>query len=82
MARLVLLSEWAEHEFGNPIPGPSTLNKYAKNGMISPPACKVGKSWRVELTARFVGFTSQPEMKKQDHPLLRRILEDGQTSEA
>lgn len=35
MSRLVLLSVWAEHEFGDPIPGPSTLNKYAKNGMIS-----------------------------------------------
>ncbi|WP_417644380.1 excisionase [Klebsiella variicola] len=81
MSRLVLLSVWAKHEFGDPIPGPSTLNKYAKNGMISPPPQKVGKSWRVEITARFVGMATKPVMKKQDHPLLRRILEDGQTTQ-
>lgn len=81
MSRLVLLSVWAEHEFGDPIPGPSTLNKYAKNGMISPPPQKVGKSWRVEITARFVGMATKPVMKKQNHPLLRRILEDGQTTQ-
>lgn len=80
MSRLVLLSVWAEHEFGDPVPAPSTLNKYAKNGMISPPPQKVGKSWRVELDARFVGMTTAPDVKKQDHPLLRRILEDGQTT--
>ncbi|MDU1091933.1 MAG: excisionase [Leclercia adecarboxylata] len=80
MSRLVLLSEWAKREFGEPVPGTSTLCKYAKNGMISPPPCKVGKSWRVEVTARFVGLSAEPEIKKQDHPLLRRILEDGATS--
>ena len=79
MARLVLLSVWAEEEFGDPVPTPSMLSKYAKNGMIYPPAQKVGRSWRVEKTARFVGMATTPEIKKQDHPLLRRILEDGQT---
>lgn len=81
MSRLVLLSEWAKLEFGEPVPGASTLGKYAKNGMISPPPCKVGKSWRVEVSARFVGFSAEPVIKKQDHPLLRRILEDGATAE-
>lgn len=81
MSRLVLLSEWAKHEFGEPVPGPSTLCKYAKNGLIHPQPCKVGKSWRVESSARFIGFTTKPEINKQDHPLLRRILEDGTTAE-
>jgi hypothetical protein len=58
MSRLVLLSEWAKREFGEPVPGASTLSKYAKNGMISPPPCKVGKSWRVEVSARFVGYSA------------------------
>nr|WP_075202452.1 excisionase [Klebsiella pneumoniae] len=61
MSRLVLLSVWAEHEFGDPVPASSTLNKYAKNGMISPAPQKVGKSWRVEQDARFVGMTTAPE---------------------
>jgi hypothetical protein len=57
MSRLVLLSEWAKREFGEPVPGASTLSKYAKNGMISPPPCKVGKSWRVAAgqNSRFPG---------------------------
>ncbi|MEF3110378.1 excisionase [Raoultella sp. WB_B2P2-3] len=80
MARKVLLAEWAKEEFGDPVPGITTLNKYAKNGMIYPHPVKVGRSWRVESTARFVGMTSMPEVKRQDHPLLRRILEDGKTT--
>ncbi|MBJ9266559.1 MULTISPECIES: excisionase [Citrobacter] len=77
MSRLILLSEWARSEFGEPIPSKSTLNKYAKNGMIFPLPCRVGKSWRVEANARFTGLTTEPVIKNQDHPLLRRILEDG-----
>lgn len=79
MARKVLLSEWAKEEFGDPVPGITTLNKYAKNGMISPPPVKVGRCWRVEKTARFVGMTVKAVIKKSDSEVLKRILEDGET---
>ncbi|MDM8921651.1 excisionase, partial [Escherichia coli] len=29
MARLILLTEWAKEEFGEPVPTPGTLSKYA-----------------------------------------------------
>ena len=76
MARWVVLEEWAESEFGKPIPGKASLHKFAKNGMISPPARKVGRHWRVECNAKFVGI-EKPMTKESDSPLLKRILEDG-----
>lgn len=79
MVRKVLLSEWAKDEFGEPIPGITTLNKYAKNGMIFPPPVKVGRSWRVEKTANFVGLTVKPVINKNDSEVLKRILNDGET---
>ncbi|MBD8160998.1 excisionase [Pantoea agglomerans] len=80
MSRLITLSAWAEDEFGLPVPSTSTLCKYAKNGMIFPIPVKVGKTWRVERTAKFVGMSDKPEIKKNDNPALRRILEDGTSS--
>ncbi|XTZ40268.1 excisionase [Salmonella enterica] len=80
MARRILLSEWAKEEFGDPVPGITTLNKYAKNGMISPPPVKVGRSWRVDVNARFVGMTVKPVINKDDSEILKRILSDGQTA--
>ncbi len=80
MARKILLSEWAKDEFGDPIPSITTLNKYAKNGMIFPPPVRVGKSWRVDPSARFVGITVKPVINPDDNPILKRILEDGETS--
>lgn len=79
MARRILLSEWAKNEFGEPVPGITTLTKYAKNGMIFPPPVKVGRSWRVDKDARFVGMTAKAAIKKADSDVLKRILEDGET---
>lgn len=80
MARRVLISEWAKEEFGEPVPGNATLNKYAKNGMIFPPAVKVGRSWRVDKNASFIGTTVKPVINKDDSEALKRILLDGETS--
>ncbi|EOI6865229.1 excisionase [Yersinia alsatica] len=80
MARTQTLTAWANEEFDEPVPSYPTLIKYAKNGMISPPPMKAGKCWRVEKTARFIGITVKPVLKKDDDPRLRRIMEDGQTS--
>ena len=80
MSRMITLSVWAEEEFGHPVPSNATLCKYAKNGMIIPLPVKVGKCWRVERSARFVGMHGKPEIKQNDNPILKRILEDGQTT--
>ncbi|EDT8874385.1 excisionase [Salmonella enterica subsp. enterica] len=77
MARLILLTEWAKDEFSAPVPTPSTLSKYAKAGMIFPLPKKVGRHWRVDPKARFVGMVKIPEVTATDHPALKRILEDG-----
>ncbi|EOL3378159.1 excisionase, partial [Escherichia coli] len=50
---------------------------YAKAGMIFPLPKKVGRHWRVDPRARFVGMVNKPEVIATDHPALKRILEDG-----
>lgn len=76
MARLIMLQEWATEEFGDSAPGKTTLNKYAKCGMIYPLPLKVGRSWMVEKSARFIGKTN-PLIHPDDSPLLKKILKDG-----
>lgn len=80
MVRMILLAEWAHQEFSHPVPGQATLVKYAKNGMIQPPPVKAGKYWRVDINARFTGVTTQLVIRKEDNPILKRILEDGETT--
>lgn len=75
MARLVSLKEWAIYEFGDLSPGKATLNKYAKNGMISPLPVKVGRSWMVEKNARYVGLLT-PLISPSDSLKLKKILSD------
>ncbi|MEG3135497.1 excisionase [Rouxiella sp. T17] len=77
MARTLTLTEWAVEEFSLPIPGMATLLKYAQSGMIFPPPFKAGRRWRVDQTARFIGMTDKPVIKKNDDLRLLRILEDG-----
>ncbi|CNF17558.1 putative excisionase [Yersinia rohdei] len=80
MARTQTLTTWAMEEFEEPVPSYPTLIKYAKSGMISPPPMKAGKCWRVDKTARFIGVTVKPVIKKTDDPRLKRIMEDGQAT--
>ncbi|WP_313188816.1 excisionase [Pantoea sp.] len=79
MARMIKLTAWAAEEFGEPVPGIATLSKYAKNGMIFPLPVKVGNCWRVDRSARFTGTQGKPAVYTDDNPVLKRILEDGQT---
>ncbi|WP_133822221.1 excisionase [Rahnella sp. BIGb0236] len=80
MTRTLTLDAWAQDEFSDPIPSRPTLMKYAKSGMISPPPFKAGRCWRVEASARFIGMTDMPIVKKDDNPRLKRILEDGSST--
>lgn len=78
--RTIKLIDWAKDEFDAPVPSYATLIKFAKSGMILPQPFKAGRYWRVDRTARFVGMTATPEMRKDDDPRLKRILEDGAAS--
>ncbi|MBU9823903.1 excisionase [Rahnella perminowiae] len=84
MARLIPLYEWAIEEFGDHAPCKVTLSRYAKFGMIYPPALKVGRSWMVEKDARFVGLseplirpTINPALSPAANLVLKKILMDG-----
>ncbi|MBP2155708.1 excisionase [Erwinia rhapontici] len=77
MSRTIKLQDWAKEEFDEPIPSMPSLLKYAKNGMISPSPFKAGRCWRVERTARFVGYGIKPTIKNNDDDRLKRILADG-----
>ncbi|MGN7975429.1 excisionase [Serratia sp. 22264] len=78
MARWQTLHEWATEEFGDAKPSLQTLQNYAKSNMIFPPAKKIGRRWMVETGARYVGLLAKPQIKVTDHPILKRILMDGQ----
>ncbi|MBC3945790.1 excisionase [Erwinia persicina] len=80
MSRTIKLNDWAKEEFDDPIPSMPSLLKYVKNGMISPQPFKAGRCWRVDRTARFIGMSVQPVIKKNDDERLKRILEDGTTT--
>jgi hypothetical protein len=77
MKQMLTLEEWAAEKYRSHPPCLTTLQKYAKNRMFSPPAEKHGRRWRVREDAEIVGILSHPEIKKSDSPLLRRILSDG-----
>lgn len=86
MARLIPLYEWAIEEFGDAAPGKATLCRYAKFGMIYPPALKVGRSWMVEKDARFVGLSkplislaTNPKLSPAANLLLKKVMMDGHT---
>lgn len=77
MARLIPLYEWAIEEFGDAAPGKATLCRYAKFGMIYPPALKVGLRWMVEKDARFVGLCkplTSPTIDPTLSPAVQRLL--------
>jgi len=80
VSRTIKLIDWAKEEFDDPVPSMPSLLKYAKNGMISPLPFKAGRCWRVERTARFIGMSAKPVIKKHDDDRLKRILEDGSSS--
>ncbi|WP_041867087.1 excisionase [Sodalis glossinidius] len=77
MARMQRIKDWANDEFGENPPSYATLLFYAKNKMIFPHPKKAGRTWWVEKTARFVGISNKPIIKKDDDDRLKRILSDG-----
>ncbi|WP_134706256.1 excisionase [Rahnella sp. CJA17(1/100)] len=77
MARLIPLYEWAIEEFGDFAPSKVTLSRYAKFGMIYPPAVKMGRSWMVEKDARFVGLINSltsPTIDPTLSPAVQRLV--------
>lgn len=53
--RRVKLKEWAELMKLDPPPAEKTLRRWARDCWIHPPPVKVGRDWRVDEDARFVG---------------------------
>lgn len=81
MIQMLTLEEWAAEKYRSNPPKVSTLRRYAKQNMFSPPAMKQGRLWRVREDAELVGELTSPVIKNADSLLLKRILLDGsQTS--
>lgn len=53
--RKLELSDWAKLEYGEKIPHINTLRKWARDGRITPPPVKNGKTWYVVPEARYQG---------------------------
>lgn len=77
MIQLLTLEEWAAEKYRSNPPATSTLQRYAKQNLFSPPAMKQGRTWRVREDAEIVGELAKPEIRKSDSPKLQRILADG-----
>lgn len=77
MLRNLTLQEWAQRKYSSHPPALGTLRQYAKNNFFNPPARKEGRYWRVREDAELVGNLERPEVKTNDNPLLKRILNDG-----
>ncbi|WP_194205781.1 excisionase [Superficieibacter sp. 1612_C1] len=77
MIQMLTLEEWAAEKYRSNPPSVSTLRRYAKYNMFSPPAMKQGRLWRVREDAELVGELTVPVIKKSDSPMLQRILNDG-----
>lgn len=80
MIQMLTLEEWAADKYRSCPPSVSTLRRYAKQNLFSPPAMKQGRLWRVREDAELVGELAAPILKKSDSPKLLRILSDGTPS--
>ncbi|MEN4871851.1 MULTISPECIES: excisionase [Kosakonia] len=77
MIQMLTLEEWAADKYRSNPPSVSTLRRYAKQNLFSPPAMKQGRLWRVREDAELVGELASPIIKNSDSPKLLRILNDG-----
>ncbi|VDZ58629.1 Site-specific recombinase XerD [Citrobacter freundii] len=77
MIQMLTLEEWATDKYRSNPPSVSTLRRYAKQNLFSPPAMKQGRLWRVREDAELVGELAAPVIKKSDSLKLQRILSDG-----
>ena len=51
MIQMLTLEEWAADKYRSNPPSVSTLRRYAKQNLFSPPAMKQGRLWRVREDA-------------------------------
>lgn len=77
MIQMLTLEEWAADKYRSNPPSVSTLRRYAKQNLFSPPAMKQGRLWRVREDAELVGELASPIIKNSDSLKLLRILKDG-----
>ncbi|WP_313162446.1 excisionase [Kosakonia cowanii] len=77
MIQMLTLEEWATDKYRSNPPSLSTLRRYAKQNLFSPPAMKQGRLWRVREDAELVGELASPIIKNSDSQKLLRILNDG-----
>lgn len=77
MIQTLTLEEWAAEKYRSNPPSMSTLRRYAKESMFTPPARKEGRYWRVREDAELTGNIAQPVIKTTDSLVLQRILSDG-----
>lgn len=77
MIQMLTLEEWAADKYRSNPPSVSTLRRYAKQNLFSPPAMKQARLWRVREDAELVGELASPIINNSDSPKLLRILNDG-----
>ncbi|NHQ83198.1 hypothetical protein HA051_16660 [Chromobacterium vaccinii] len=74
------LEEWSACQFGRHAPGLATLRRWARDGLIFPPAQKVGRKWLVEPSAAYLPAGNLVPVLPtaamlQRNPLIKRIME-------
>ena len=77
MIQMLTLEEWAADKYRSNPPSVSTLRRYARQNLFSPPAMKQERLWRVRENAELVGELASPIIEHSDSPKLLRILNNG-----
>ncbi|MGV2871540.1 excisionase [Colwellia sp. E150_009] len=70
--KLITLQEWANNHFSVKF-GDSTLSKWARDGLISPPAKKIGKRWMVHPAAQYVETTIEAQRTEHAQKELKQL---------
>jgi hypothetical protein len=70
--KLITLQEWANNQFSIKF-GDNTLSKWARDGLINPPAKKIGKRWMVHPTAQYVETTIEAQRTERAQKELKQL---------
>jgi len=72
MTKLITLEEWASNKFSVTF-GSGTLNKWARNRLISPAPMKIGNRWMVHPEAVYIEKTIEAQRTEHAQKELKNL---------
>lgn len=71
--KLITLQEWSSQNFSVPF-NIETLNKWARENLISPPAKKIGRRWLVQPNATYIESTIEAQRTEKAQKELGKAM--------